>query len=256
MRIDIKDLPLELQKQALRKLAEEDARREAGAKGSIVMNHPDSKAKAMDSIGSQRKRSATALDSSDSYGNDSYGEAEQRRVDLGEGNELHNIVNEYRPQSPSFRYGVNNNTNRGTHGDSSFMLDGMPSSSENPLALAMGSVKRRSKYNARKVTLPMPDGTDHTFDSQHEANVYGDLWLQEQAGEISELQIQVPFELLPRQVAPSGKIYRPCSYIADFVYKDSEGNRVVADAKGLKTDIYKLKKKLMLYKWGIEIREV
>lgn len=31
--------------------------------------------------------------------------------------------------------------NRGAHGDSSFMLGGVPSSSENPPALAVGSVK-------------------------------------------------------------------------------------------------------------------
>ena len=33
------------------------------------------------------------------------------------------------------------NKNRGAHGDSSFKLGGMPSSSENPPALAVGSVK-------------------------------------------------------------------------------------------------------------------
>ena len=40
-----------------------------------------------------------------------------------------------------------NNKNRGAHGDSSFMLGGLPSSSENPPALAVGSVKRKGKSN-------------------------------------------------------------------------------------------------------------
>lgn len=45
-----------------------------------------------------------------------------------------------------------NNKNRGTHGDSSFMLDGVPSSSENPPASAVGSVKEKWGNNPRKVS--------------------------------------------------------------------------------------------------------
>ena len=49
-------------------------------------------------------------------------------------------MNEIAPQSPCFSYGVKERNNRGTHGDSSFMLDGLPSSSEKPLPLGMGYV--------------------------------------------------------------------------------------------------------------------
>ena len=47
---------------------------------------------------------------------------------------------------------VSNNKNRGAHGDSSFKLGGMPSSSENPLASAMGSVNRNDNASAGKTT--------------------------------------------------------------------------------------------------------
>ena len=116
--------------------------------------------------------------------------------------------------------------------------------------------KPKNKYGAKKVTLEMPDGTEHTFDSKHEAEIYQELALMEKAGEISNLRIQVPYELIPPQVAPSGKKYRNCKYIADFVYEDAEGNTVVSDAKGHRTKEYILKKKLMLKVWGIEIMEV
>jgi hypothetical protein len=89
----------------------------------------------------------------------------------------------------------------------------------------------------------------------------------QRAGRISDLQTQVPFELIPTQREPAtvgkrggiklGKcIEQSCVYYADFVYKDSNGNTVVEDAKGMKTEAYKIKKKLMLYRHGIRIVEV
>ena len=51
-------------------------------------------------------------------------------------------------------------------------------------------------------------------------------------------------------------IEKSCFYYADFVYKDKDGNVVVEDAKGLKTEVYKIKKKLMLYRHHIQIKEV
>ena len=229
MRIDIKDLPLNLQKQALKKLSEEDARRRLSEEQSGMAKEMD--CRAVSSKGNAADSDATAMDSIDSQGNSI---ARSGRVKAKKSSDSHG---------------------------SGTALDGSNALGSGIAELSFAkelhsNEKRRSKYNARKVTLPMSDGTDHTFDSQHEANVYGELWLMEQAGEISDLKIQVPFELIPRQVAPSGKIYRPCNYIADFVYTDSEGNTIVCDAKGMKTDVYKLKRKLMLKIWGIEIREV
>lgn len=108
----------------------------------------------------------------------------------------------------------------------------------------------KSKYGNKKVVL---DG--HIFDSQREANRYAELKLLERAGEISNLRLQVPFELIPAQRKRNGKVERSCKYIADFVYY-RRGIWVVEDAKGDRTDVYIIKRKLMLEKYGIEIEEV
>lgn len=57
-------------------------------------------------------------------------------------------------------------------------------------------------------------------------------------------------------VVPKVGKEREVKYIADFTYRDSEGNFIVEDAKGFRTDVYKIKKKLMLWRFGIEIKEV
>ena len=74
--------------------------------------------------------------------------------------------------------------------------------------------------------------------------------LLEQAGEITSLQEQVPFELIPKQDSE-----RPCSYVADFVYY-RDGTRVVEDSKGFRTEAYRIKKKLLLFVHGIRVVEV
>ena len=112
----------------------------------------------------------------------------------------------------------------------------------------------RNKYGAKKVTTV--DG--EKFDSQKEHQRYVILKLMERAGKIKDLKRQVKFVLIPAQRDASGKLLeRECSYVADFVYYDYALRReVVEDAKGMKTDVYKIKKKLMLYVHGISIVEV
>lgn len=61
--------------------------------------------------------------------------------------------------------------------------------------------------------------------------------------------------LLPSQKQDGKTIERPVRYIADFVYTEN-GKEVVEDVKGLRTDTYKLKRKMMLYFHNIKIREV
>ena len=105
----------------------------------------------------------------------------------------------------------------------------------------------RNKYGAKKVTAP--DG--QKFDSQKEYQRYCVLKLLQRAGKISDLRRQVKFELIPKQEGESA-----CHYVADFVYKDTAtGKVVVEDAKGFKTDVYKIKKKLLLWTHGIQIKE-
>ncbi|MCR0266204.1 DUF1064 domain-containing protein [[Clostridium] innocuum] len=104
---------------------------------------------------------------------------------------------------------------------------------------------KKSKYGAVKTEV---DGI--TFASKHEASRYLELWLLEQAGEITNLRLQVPFELIPKS-----KYGMPIRYIADFTYNDGNGQLIVEDAKGVKTPVYRIKRRLMAELKGIEIKE-
>ena len=109
-----------------------------------------------------------------------------------------------------------------------------------------------SKYGNRKTEV-----NGLLFDSRHEANRWIELTYLERAKMIRDLQRQVPFELIPKQTDEKGRVKeRAVKYVADFVYSDRNGNLVVEDAKGMRTDSYKLKKKMMRYFKGIEIIEV
>ena len=118
---------------------------------------------------------------------------------------------------------------------------------------ALREVEKRAKYGNRKVEL---DG--ETFDSVKEYSRWQELKLMERAGEIYELQRQVPFVVIPAQRDDRGKLVeREVKYIADFTYREKCGNRlVVEDTKGMKTREYILKRKMMLYRLGIRIQEV
>lgn len=125
----------------------------------------------------------------------------------------------------------------------------------------------RQKYGNRKVQTA--DGMK--FDSMKEYNRYKELCLMQRAGLISELQTQVKFVLIPSQrektneLVTKGKnkglpkqgklIEQECSYIADFVYQQN-GQTVVEDTKGFRTDAYIIKRKLMLSVYGIQIKEL
>lgn len=98
------------------------------------------------------------------------------------------------------------------------------------------------------------------FSSKKEYYRSVELLLLQEAGEISELKEQVPYELLPSQYEiVDGKkkcIEKSVKYIADFQYKDKNGNLVVEDTKGFRTQAYIIKRKLMLYFHGIKIKEI
>ncbi len=110
----------------------------------------------------------------------------------------------------------------------------------------------KRKYGNRKVTL---DG--HQFDSVREATRYSQLQLLERAGQITGLELQPRFELIPKQRRADGKAERACEYVADFRYTDTDtGQTVIEDAKGMRTRDYIMKRKLMLQVHGITVREV
>jgi hypothetical protein len=95
------------------------------------------------------------------------------------------------------------------------------------------------------------------YASAREAKRAAELKLLAAAGEISELREQAPFVLVPAQFDDAGKLAeRACSYIADFVYRDAGGQLVVEDAKGMRTPVYVIKRKLMLFIHNIGVREV
>ena len=135
-----------------------------------------------------------------------------------------------------------------------------------------GKTPNKSKYGAKKQTITNSDGTVITFDSMKEMQRFIELRYMEQAGLISDLQRQVKFVLIPAQREPDtvGKrggvikgrlIEHECAYIADFVYFDNEKQQtIVEDAKGCKDGgayaLFVIKRKLMLERYGIKIKEV
>ena len=93
-----------------------------------------------------------------------------------------------------------------------------------------------------------------SFDSKKECEYYIYLENLEAQGAISELKRQVRFELQP-SFKHNGKTIRAITYVADFTFYDQQGKFHIVDTKGIKTDVYLLKKKMMQYQ-GHEIEEV
>lgn len=117
--------------------------------------------------------------------------------------------------------------------------------------------KKPSKYHNRKVEYRDPKTCKViTFDSEKERNYYLILKDRERRGEIIDLNRQVEIEIQPGFILPSGEKIRPITYRADFTYYDNiDSSAHIIDVKGYKTEVYKLKKKLLAYK-GYYIEEV
>lgn len=104
---------------------------------------------------------------------------------------------------------------------------------------------RRSKYGNRKTEV---DG--YVFDSGAEARRYQELKLAERSMTIGNLELQRKYP-----VVVNG--HHICDYLADFAYMDLErGVFVVEDVKGMKTDVYRLKKKLVEALYDFKITEI
>jgi hypothetical protein len=101
-----------------------------------------------------------------------------------------------------------------------------------------------SKFNNKRVNTP-----DGWFDSQRELRRWGELQLLQRAGKITDLERQVDFELIP-----SGAGLRRIVYRADFVYIEN-GQKVIEDSKGYRDRVYKLKRRLMLWRHNVTIKE-
>jgi len=129
--------------------------------------------------------------------------------------------------------------------------------------MAWRNYKAGNKYHAKKVSIQ-----GEVFDSKREAARYMELKELEMAGRISGLQRQKKFVLVPAQYEPEttgprggrikGKLLeREVAYYADFVYFDEEEKDfVIEDTKGVRTPEYIIKRKLLLWLNGYQIREV
>lgn len=127
----------------------------------------------------------------------------------------------------------------------------------------------KSKYKAKKFAV---EGIE--FDSKKEANRYLELKTLERRGEIRDLQMQVPFVLIPAQYEERIEytpkrhkekrvkriVEQKVSYVADFVYTRNNGEIVVEDVKGYRRgtaySVFVIKRKLMLERHGIKVVEV
>lgn len=106
-----------------------------------------------------------------------------------------------------------------------------------------------SKYHNQKIHI-----NGETFDSKKEYNRYVELLYMEKGHIITDLHRQVEFLLIPTQNI-CGETVRRAVYVADFTYRIGD-KLVVEDVKGFKTDVYKLKRKLMKMIHDIDVREV
>lgn len=100
----------------------------------------------------------------------------------------------------------------------------------------------QSKYSNKKTSYK-----GIIYDSKKEAKRAYELDIMQRAGLIQNLERQKSFELQP-SFKLNGKTIRAITYIADFVYTKN-GQTIVEDVKGFKTEIYRLKYKMFLYKY-------
>lgn len=104
-----------------------------------------------------------------------------------------------------------------------------------------------NKYHNCKV---MVDGIK--FDSKAEARRYVELKIMEDTGHIKELKLQPKFELQPKYKNSKGQCIRAITYKADFSYIETHsevGKLIVEDVKGVETKEFKMKKKMLEYKF-------
>lgn len=103
--------------------------------------------------------------------------------------------------------------------------------------------RKTAKYKSKKTIV---DGI--SFPSRKEARRYQELKLLKKAGEIKDFELQPEFELQPK-FKFFGRTIRPIKYIADFRVIYPDGTEIIEDTKGIETDVFKIKKKMLLYRY-------
>ncbi len=101
-----------------------------------------------------------------------------------------------------------------------------------------------SKYHARRA-----EANGEQFDSGAECSRYQMLLLQERGGDIRNLKRQPRFDLIVNGVNVG---YYKADYEYDLV---ATGAHIVEDCKGVRTPVYRLKRKLMKALYNIDILE-
>lgn len=101
------------------------------------------------------------------------------------------------------------------------------------------------KYRAVKTEV---DGV--IFDSKKEAKRYQELMLLKRAGEVTEVQLQPEYILMPKfRHKATGEAVRAIKYKADFLVTYADGHQEIEDVKGMRTEIYSMKRKLFMHKY-------
>jgi len=107
--------------------------------------------------------------------------------------------------------------------------------------------KSKSKYGNVKTFY---NGV--VYESKREADCARDLdTLKKAVGKerIESIERQVPFLLQNKFTDNTGTKHREIKYIADFKVKYTDGREAYVESKGMRTDVYKIKLKLLLYKY-------
>lgn len=122
-----------------------------------------------------------------------------------------------------------------------------------PLSKALGlDVKAGQKFNAKRTELH-----GITFDSQKEANYYAELLIRVRRGEVEDVQVQPKFPLYVHALATGSPAAQIGVYRGDFRYRVvATREHVVIDCKGMRTPLYRWKKKHVEAQYGIQIQEV
>ena len=98
-----------------------------------------------------------------------------------------------------------------------------------------------SIYGNKKVKF-----NGETFDSKLELDYYRYLLNQQDLGEIISITMKPVFILQPG-FTYCGKSIRKITYTPDFMFEDKNGKIHIVDVKGMKTNEFKLKEKMLKY---------
>lgn len=127
-------------------------------------------------------------------------------------------------------------------------------------APSMEQMPRVGETKSGKISHTKIKVGDIEFDSIAEHDRYLELLIKQNEGEITELECQPRYEILPKQETPPGKRnFKPIYYTPDFRYKNRDGETVVEEVKSEYSrheKDYVIRRKLILYTLGVYVEEV